>query len=223
MCVTNSTSKIFPFPGKILYVYMRLGKIWALTVSVWQQRRVRRVIWALSLLSVSLDAGSINSHCQEWPRYSHVLGIRLGMNPPTSSICTHTHTTYTHTTSTGQTHPFNVYGICRSWLGGVSSDKKVLALLKASQCWYSQRSPRAHFSDFFRCGWQHLPYSFVPSFACQKTVALLCCGHHSHLKWVWGQGHHDSDHLTVLPLPQPWLPELPVCLFVQKVGPGMWD
>lgn len=62
MCVTNSRSKIVPSPRKILYVYMRHGKIWALKVSVWQQCRGRRVIWALSLyLGALLQEASVNS------------------------------------------------------------------------------------------------------------------------------------------------------------------
>lgn len=137
-------------------------------------------------LSGSLAAGSICEFwlCQEWPRCPHVLEIRVGLNPPTSSTCTYTHTTYVHTTPAAQTHPFNICRLCRFWFGGVSSDKKavVLALLKESQCYYRPETPKGSFSDSFRCGWQYLPYSFVPSFASQKTLALLRCGHHS-LTW----------------------------------------
>lgn len=146
MSVTNSRSKIFPSPRKILYVYMRHGKIWALKVSVWQQHRVRRVIGALNLLSGSLAAGSICEFCrlcQELPRCSHVLGIRLGLNPPTSSACTHTLATY-NTYHTHRTDP----SLQHLWgLGGVSNDKKALAepvLLQPRD----RPPPRAHFLTF---------------------------------------------------------------------------
>ena len=65
-------------------------------------------------------------------------------------------TLYTHTPTHPPTHPpththsFNIYGICRFWLGGEFKDKEinVPAPLEKSQCHCSPKTPRAHLLTF---------------------------------------------------------------------------
>lgn len=87
-------------------------------------------------------------------------------------------TLYTHTHA--HTHSFNIYGICRFWLGGEFKDKEinVPAPLEKSQCHCSPETPRAHlwtFSDMVGSSC-HAPYILLFSENPSTTLPVLVMG-----------------------------------------------
>lgn len=118
-------------PRKI-FRYMRHEKILTIKVSVWQQCKEGEMGLCVSIQKLWLEEVSRNcADCQEWPRHLHILQDQPWPEPPSNLyLCLHTLF-------------FNIYGICKSWLGGVSKSEEatVPALLEESQCLCSPESP----------------------------------------------------------------------------------
>lgn len=137
---------------------MRHEKTWTLKASVRQQ-----CIWAFIWEPWLENASSRNLLTAEWlAQRSHSAESALPEPFSKLHLCSQTHT---HTLTK---YLWNF----RSWLGGVYKGKEaiVLAFLEGSQCRCSTETPQLTF-DFYRCDWQQLPCSFVPSFS-QKILAL---------------------------------------------------